>query len=155
MVTHSTMRILHHTTSSECVTTFVQGFNTNVKEALWNRMTRSFSFFLCKGKMSCGLHLVENQRQIENFRSRRWGSSLPVCARLTVRSSPHRHERKFFGAHVWGGEENCEKVFLINFLAKSGNSMHFLFVFKLNLKIPGRWLKVQCSLCLPGISITL
>ena len=23
-----------------------------------------------------------------------------VCARLTVRSAPHRHERKFFGAHV-------------------------------------------------------
>ena len=34
-----------------------------------------------------GIHL--------NFRSRRWGSSLTVCARLTVRSSPHRHERKF------------------------------------------------------------
>ena len=43
---------------------------------------------------------------INKFRSRRWGSSLPVCARLTVRSSPHRHERKFFGARVWGGGEN-------------------------------------------------
>ena len=39
----------------------------------------------------------------KNFRSRRWGSSLPVCALLTVRSSPHRHEQKFFGARVWGG----------------------------------------------------
>ena len=35
-----------------------------------------------------------------NFRSRRWGSSPTVCARLTVRSSPHRNERKFFGARV-------------------------------------------------------
>jgi hypothetical protein len=37
---------------------------------------------------------------VYNSRSRRWGSSLTVCARLTVRSSPHRHERKFSGAHV-------------------------------------------------------
>jgi hypothetical protein len=36
----------------------------------------------------------------ENIRSRRWGSSLTVCARLTVRSSPHQLERKFSGAHV-------------------------------------------------------
>ena len=35
-----------------------------------------------------------------NFRKCRWGSSLTVCARLTVRSSPHQHERKFYGAHV-------------------------------------------------------
>jgi hypothetical protein len=27
-------------------------------------------------------------------------SSLTVCARLTVRSSPHQHERKFSGTHV-------------------------------------------------------
>ena len=45
----------------------------------------------------------EKIRKDNIFRSRRWGSSLPVCARLTVRSSPHRHERKFFGARVWGG----------------------------------------------------
>ena len=36
----------------------------------------------------------------ENFRSRRWGPSLTVCACLNVRSSPHRHERKFSGARV-------------------------------------------------------
>jgi hypothetical protein len=36
----------------------------------------------------------------ENFRSRRWGSSLTICARLTVRSSPHRHKWTFFGACV-------------------------------------------------------
>ena len=36
----------------------------------------------------------------ENFRSRRWGSSLTVCARMTVRSSPHRHKRKFSSARV-------------------------------------------------------
>ena len=36
-----------------------------------------------------------NQEEAKNFRSRRWGSLLPVCARLTVRSSPHQHERKF------------------------------------------------------------
>jgi hypothetical protein len=35
-----------------------------------------------------------------NFRSRRWGSSLTICARLTVRSFPHQHERIFSGAHV-------------------------------------------------------
>jgi hypothetical protein len=34
------------------------------------------------------------------FRSRRWGSSLTFYVRLTVRSSPHQHERKFSGAHV-------------------------------------------------------
>ena len=34
------------------------------------------------------------------FRSRRWGSSLTVCARWTVRFSPHQHERKFSGARV-------------------------------------------------------
>ena len=48
---------------------------------------------------------------ITNFRSRRWGSSLPVCARLTVRSSPHQHKRKIFGARVWGGV----KIFKIFF----------------------------------------
>jgi hypothetical protein len=37
---------------------------------------------------------------LEYFRSRRWGSSLTVCARLTVRSSPHQHGRKFSGARV-------------------------------------------------------
>ena len=37
---------------------------------------------------------------VENFRSRRWGSSLTVCACLMVRSFPHQHERKFSGAHV-------------------------------------------------------
>jgi hypothetical protein len=36
----------------------------------------------------------------ENFPSRRWRSSLTVCARLTVRSSPHRHKRKFSDARV-------------------------------------------------------
>ena len=30
MVAHSTMRILHHTISSECVTTFELGFITNM-----------------------------------------------------------------------------------------------------------------------------
>ena len=47
-------------------------------------------------------HLAgQHQRQVEyNFRSRRRGSSLTVCTRLTVRSSPHRHERKFSGARV-------------------------------------------------------
>jgi hypothetical protein len=62
----------------------------------------------------------------ENFRSRRWGSSLPVCAPLTVRSSPHRHKRKFVGARVWGGV-NCQRVFLINFLAKSEILRNFRF----------------------------
>ena len=37
---------------------------------------------------------------MKNFRSCRWGSSLTVCARLTVRVSPHQHEWKFFAAHV-------------------------------------------------------
>jgi hypothetical protein len=36
----------------------------------------------------------------ENLCSRRWGSSLTICARLTVRSYPHQHEQKFSGAHV-------------------------------------------------------
>jgi hypothetical protein len=36
----------------------------------------------------------------KNFRSCRWGSSLTVCARLTVHSSPHRNERTFSGARV-------------------------------------------------------
>jgi hypothetical protein len=40
------------------------------------------------------------EEEEENFRSRRWGSSLTVCARLTVRSSPHRNEWKFSGASV-------------------------------------------------------
>ena len=29
-----------------------------------------------------------------------------LCARLTLRSAPHRHQQKFFGAHVWVGR--CE-----------------------------------------------
>ena len=36
----------------------------------------------------------------KNFRSRQWGSSLTFCARWTVGSSPHQHERKFSGARV-------------------------------------------------------
>ena len=39
-------------------------------------------------------------KMMKNFRSRRWGSSLTICARLTVRSSPHQQERKFSGARV-------------------------------------------------------
>ena len=35
-----------------------------------------------------------------NFHSRRWRSSLTICACLTVRSSPHQREQKFSGAHV-------------------------------------------------------
>ena len=34
------------------------------------------------------------------FHSCRWGSSVTVSAGLTVRSAPHRHKRKFSGAHV-------------------------------------------------------
>ena len=42
----------------------------------------------------------KKNKKWNNFRSRRWGSSLTVCARWTVRSYPHQHERKFSGAHV-------------------------------------------------------
>ena len=35
-----------------------------------------------------------------NFHSRRWGSSLPVCARLTGPIAPPSHEWKFSGPHV-------------------------------------------------------
>ena len=49
------------------------------------------------------------------------------CARETLRSAPHRCERKFSGACVWSGGLKFSTVFLINFLAKSGNSKHFLF----------------------------
>jgi hypothetical protein len=35
------------------------------------------------------------QKHTKNFRSRRWGSSLTVCARLTVRSSPHQTSGNF------------------------------------------------------------
>jgi hypothetical protein len=41
-----------------------------------------------------------NEQYYINFRSRRWGSSITACARLTVHSSPHGHERKFSGARV-------------------------------------------------------
>ena len=27
-----------------------------------------------------------------------------ICARLTLRSAPHQHQQKFFGARVWRGE---------------------------------------------------
>ena len=37
---------------------------------------------------------------LTQFRSRWWGSSLTLCAHLTVRSSPHQHERIFSGARV-------------------------------------------------------
>ena len=36
----------------------------------------------------------------ENFRWRRWGSSLPCPHRGTLRSAPHRRHRKFFAARV-------------------------------------------------------
>jgi hypothetical protein len=39
-------------------------------------------------------------QNVYKFCSRRWGSSLSDCARLTVRSSPHRQERKFSGVCV-------------------------------------------------------
>jgi hypothetical protein len=45
-------------------------------------------------------HNITTEKKYENFRSRRWGSSLTVCARLLVRSSPHRQERKFSAARV-------------------------------------------------------
>ena len=37
---------------------------------------------------------------MRKFHSRCWGSSLTVCARLTICLSLHRHERKYSGAHV-------------------------------------------------------
>ena len=36
----------------------------------------------------------------EHFHSHRWGSSITICACLTVRLSPHQNERKFPGARV-------------------------------------------------------
>jgi hypothetical protein len=42
----------------------------------------------------------ETNNNTKDFRSRRWGSSLTICARSTVRSSPHRHKRKFSAARV-------------------------------------------------------
>jgi hypothetical protein len=44
--------------------------------------------------------ITKRKEKYLKFRSRRWGSSLPVYARLAVRSSPHRHDRKFSGARV-------------------------------------------------------
>ena len=44
-------------------------------------------------------HFMVNVRKImikENFRWRRWGSRSRVCACLTFRSAPPRHQRKFF-----------------------------------------------------------
>ena len=40
MLTHSTIKVLHHSTSQKCVTAFIQGFNRKLdaREALWNRM---------------------------------------------------------------------------------------------------------------------
>ena len=40
----------------------------------------------------------------KNSASADGGPRSRVCARETLRSAPHRHYRKFFGAHVWGGE---------------------------------------------------
>jgi hypothetical protein len=51
----------------------------------------------CSGDSGGGLVA---ERFDGNFSSRRWGSSLTVCARLNVCSSPHRHKRKFFGTRV-------------------------------------------------------
>jgi hypothetical protein len=49
-----------------------------------------------------GVGLVHRGRIVlyRYFPSHRWGSSLTVCARWTVRSSPHQHERTFSGARV-------------------------------------------------------
>ena len=38
MVTQSTIEIIHHSSFSECVTAFTQGYNN--REALWNRMAQ-------------------------------------------------------------------------------------------------------------------
>jgi hypothetical protein len=72
-----------------------------VQVGLWQKRLIWFAFFSQHYYKSVYLFyntcLVDTFRK---FRSRRWGSSLFVCARLTVRSSPHRHKQKFSGARV-------------------------------------------------------
>ena len=55
---------------------------------------------ICKIMFISIIFVKKMDMSVENFRSRRWKSSLTVCARLTVGSSPHQQERKFSGAHV-------------------------------------------------------
>ena len=45
----------------------------------------------------------------KNFACANGGSRYRVCARLTLRSAPHRHQRKCFGARVWEGGKKMEK----------------------------------------------
>ena len=49
-----------------------------------------------------------------------------VFTRLTLRSDPHRHKRKFFGARVWGGPT-------MNYFPPKKLKNH------LNVKENGRW----------------
>ena len=75
------------------------------------------------------------------------GPRLRVCARLTLRSCPHQLE---------GGGE-LRNVFLIKFLAKSGNSKHYSFFSKkieIVVTMFAKHLQKKWSLCLPAISIT-
>ena len=70
--------------------------NTTFMQACRHKIQQIEQHFFSSHMATCSFYAV----LLYNFRSRRWGSSLTVCARLTVRSSPHRHERKFSGAHV-------------------------------------------------------
>ena len=66
---------------------------------IWNPKTTSSVVLNSGGKKK------RKEKKRENFRSRRWGSSLPVCARLTVCSSPHRvtfkHLPQHLRSHIW------------------------------------------------------
>ena len=90
---------------------------------------------LCKNVIELQQHHIQKtwpgtpDESSVNLRSRQWGPRSRVCARKTLRSAPHQREWKFSGAHVWSGGWGLKfsKVFLINFLAKSGNSKLFFF----------------------------
>ena len=76
------------------------------------------------------------------------GVHFRVCARLTLCSAPHRHQ-KFVGAHVWEG--GGKKIILINFLAISGQSKHFSFFQKKNKKSTPRGQGGPPNFCSPQI----
>jgi hypothetical protein len=66
--------------------------------------------------------VTKKQQHTDNSASAVGGPPSRVCARETLRSAPHRHWRKFVGAHVGGGGGiKLSESFLINFLAKSEN----------------------------------
>ena len=80
-----------------------------------------------------------------------WGPRSWVCARLTLRSATHRHQRKFFSAHVWevGSTKNLFTPNLIFWELKKCCDFAATYAAKISAGVDG-WLSGGSSMRRPG-----